>query len=165
MKKPDPIVIGIIIITVAIFAGIIVASYKTQNQPIAQYQSNDLNRPRLEISENSFDFGKISLSDIKTKEIQIKNTGSKLLIISDLITSCDCTFAQMIINGEESPRFSMRREPKWRGEISPDGSGTLKITYQPSLMPVQGKVKREIVFKTNDPDKPSVNIAFTAEVQ
>lgn len=164
MKKPDPIIIGIIAISIVIFAGIVYASLKTSSQLIAQYQNTDQDRPKLEIKETLFDFGKISLSDIKTKEVQIKNIGTRPLIISDLITSCDCTFAQLIVNNEESPRFSMRRDPRWRGEIAENSTAILKIIYEPRLMPAQGVVKRAIVFKTNDPNKPSVNINFTAEI-
>lgn len=165
MRKPDPIISGIIFVTIIIFGGIILAAIKFQGTSIAQYKITDAERPQMEILETNFDFGPTDLSEIKTREIKMRNKGSKPLIISDLITSCDCTFAQLIVDGRESPRFSMRRDTKWRGEIAPAGEAILRITYEPRIMPVQGKVKRESVFKTNDPEKSLVNIRFTADVR
>lgn len=165
MRKPDSVTLGIIIVSVVIFGGILIAATKQGGLAIIQYGSSDAERPRLEIAETSFDFGKITLADKKIREIKIKNNGAKTLVISDLITSCDCTFVQLIIDGRESPRFSMRRDSKWRGEIAPTNEAILRIVYEPKIMPVQGKVKREIVFKTNDPEKSLVNIRFIADVK
>lgn len=165
MKKGDPIIIGIVIITLIIISGIFWASLKARGPSIAQYKISDLDRPILKTSLTNFDFGQMNLKETKTKEIELKNTGQKPLIISDLITSCDCTFAQLVSAGKESPRFSMRRNTNWRGEIAAGQTALLKITYEPKIMPVQGKVRRTIVFKTNDPENSSVNINFTAEVK
>lgn len=165
MKKGDPIVIGIVIITLIIISGIFWASLRAQGPSIAQYKITDLDRPKLTLSATNFDFGQMALKETRTKEIELKNTGSKLLIISDVFTSCDCTFAQLVSEGKESPRFSMRRNINWHGEITAGKTALLKITYEPKIMPVQGKVRRTIVFKTNDPANPNVNINFTAEVR
>ena len=165
MRKLDPITSSIIFITIVVFGGIILAAIKSQGIPITQYKITDAERPQLEILETNFDFGQMKLSEIKTKEIVIKNRGRKPLVISDLITSCDCTFAQLLVDGRESPRFSMRRDSKWRDEISPAGEAKLRIIYEPRIMPVQGRVRREIVFKTNDPSSPLVNLRFDAVIK
>jgi len=165
MKKIDPVMIGIGIVTIIIIGGIFIASFKAGGQPIAQYQITDTDRPILKTFLNSFDFGQMDLKDIKTKEIELKNTGNQPLIVSDLITSCDCTFAQLVSNSQASPLFSMSRDAKWRGEIAAGEIALLKITYEPRLMPVQGRVSRTVIFKTNDPANPNVNINFTAQVR
>lgn len=165
MRKPDPVTLGIIIITVVIFGGVILAASLSQTAPIAQYKISDLERPKLEIFETGFDFGAMNLADKGQKDIQISNQGAKPLVISELITSCDCTSAELIINGQASPLFSMRRDSKWRGEIAPTGIAILRIFYEPQVMPIQGKVKRDIIFKTNDPENPLINIRFTANVK
>lgn len=165
MKKIDPIIIGIAVVTLIIIGGIFWASFNAQGPSIAQYKITDTGRPTLKTFLTNFDFGQMDLKEIKTKEIELKNTGNKALIISDMITSCDCTFAQLVGEGKESPRFSMRRDTKWRGEIAAGQTALLKITYEPKLMPVQGKVSRAITFKTNDPVNPNVNISFSAEVK
>ncbi len=165
MKFSDPITIGIILISVVIIGGIILAASLSGEVPVTQYKTSDSSRPQLEIGETNFDFGRMKLSDIKTQEIQIKNTGVKSLVIYDAITSCDCTFVQFVIAGIESKKFSMVRDLSWRGEIAPQESATIRLIYQPSLMPVKGAVKREIVFKTNDPSHPLVNLRFNAIIE
>jgi hypothetical protein len=165
MKKIEPITIGIIIFTLVIFGGVIIAAFATQNAPIPQYGNTDQSRPQLEISETSFDFGLMKVDDVKVQEIPLQNKGSKPLVISDIYTSCDCTFAQLVINGRESPKFAMNRDMKWRGEILPGESAVLRVIYEPRIMPVKGVVKREVIFKTNDPEKPLTNIRFQAVVE
>ena len=115
--KTDPIILGIIVITVVILAGVFMAVSGSDGTPIENYEVTDTERPSLEISERNFDFGKMKTAEIKTKEIEIKNSGNKSLVVSNVFTSCDCTFAQFVIDGQESKRFSMQRSPKWRGEI------------------------------------------------
>lgn len=163
--KIDPIIVGIIIVTIIIFGGIFLSDSFSQGPSVVQYKITDQDRPQLEISKTAFDFGKTKLDEIKTQEIIIKNKGVKPLTVYDAITSCDCTFAQFVINGAESPKFSMHRNLKWRGEIASGDTAILRIIYEPKIMPVKGNVKREIVFKTNDPQNPLINIRFTAEVE
>jgi hypothetical protein len=165
MKRFDPAIISIIVITVVILGGIILVSSKEKEPSIAQYKITDSDRPQLEIGETNFDFGRMKLSETKIKEAQIKNKGTKSLIISNALTSCDCTFVQFIIDGKESPKFSMGRNTNWRGEIKPNQSALLRIIYEPRIMPVKGAIRREIIFKTNDPTKPLVSLRFTAAVE
>lgn len=164
MKSFDPIIVTIIIIAIVIIGGIILVSLNSKGPPIPRYQATDSDRPKLEISETDFNFGQMNLNETKTREIQLKNGGLSSLILSDAVTSCDCTFVQFVIDGVESPKFSMARNPKWRGEIKPNQSALLRIVYEPRIMPVKGAVKREVVFKTNDPERPIVNIRFVAVV-
>lgn len=165
MKKIDPIILGIIAITLIIFGGIIAVAVLSQEKPINQYNTNDLDRPKLLINQTKFDFGKMKLTDIKTQEVEIKNIGTKSLVLSNFKTSCDCTFAQVVINGQVSPRFSMGGSASWQGEIASQSSAIIKVIYEPKVMPVKGKVNRQVVFKTNDPENPLININFTAEVE
>lgn len=161
----NPITIGVIIVFAVIIGGIILAASLSGKSPVAQYKISDSEKPQLVLGETNFYFGAMKLSDIKTQEIQIKNTGARPLVVYDAITSCDCTFIQFIINGVESPKFSMRRDLSWRGEIAPQETATIRLIYQPSLMPVKGPVRREIVFKTNDPSHLLVNLRFNATIE
>ncbi|MDP2910515.1 MAG: DUF1573 domain-containing protein [bacterium] len=165
MKHLSPITIGVIVVSAVIIGGIILAAILSGGSSVAQYKTSDPDKPQLAIGETNFDFGRIKLSDIKIQEIEIKNTGNRPLIIYDAITSCDCTFVQFIIGGIESRKFSMRRDLSWRGEIVPQEEATIRLIYQPSLMPVKGAVKREVVFKTNDPSYPLVNLRFNAIIE
>ena len=165
MKRIDPIVLGIIIITLVVIGGVIAVAATSKTQPISQYQTGDVDKPKTEMGETSFDFGDMKVSDTKTQETTLKNVGTKPLVLSDIVTSCDCTFAQVIVGGRESPRFSMRRDATWRETVQPGETATVRMIYEPRIMPVKGKVNRSVAIKTNDPAKPLINLSFTANVQ
>lgn len=163
MKKIDTPIIIIIIITLVVFAGIIFAVLKLSPET-KKYSPADLEKPRIEVSEENFDFGKMKTDEIKTKKINLKNIGKQPLDLRDFSTSCDCTYLFVIIDGQKSPKFSMANNPEWSRELAPDEGAELEITYEPKIMPVEGEVSRTILFSTNDPDKTNVEINFTANV-
>lgn len=166
MNKIDPTLVGISLIGVVIVAGILIAaSFSSAKAPV-QYSASGQDRPKLEISEKSFDFGKMKLADTKTKEITLKNIGSQPLDIRNFSTSCGCTFVQVFSGDIKSSQFSMHSDSTWSTEVASGATARLAISYQPSLMPVKGEVSsREIYFKTNDPENPSVTISFKAFVE
>ena len=165
MKKIDPIILGIIFISLVILGGIILASRYSSGNPAASYKINDVERPKIEISEKDFDLGKMKVSETKTKEIIIKSMGTKPLNVSDFTTSCDCTSVVVNIDGKDSPKFSMHTMTSWQKELAPEQTATLKIIYEPSVMPVEGEVSRVVHFKTNDPEMLDVQINFKAFVE
>jgi hypothetical protein len=59
----------------------------------------------------------------------------------------------------------MHSDSRWQKELAPGDSAILVISYQPSLMPLQGAVSRAVFFKTNDPQNPQVSIEFRAFVE
>lgn len=165
MKKISPAGIGIIIMTGVIFGAIVLTALENKPTQFTQYNLDDPSRPQIEIPLINFDFGKIKLSDKVTKEIQIKNSGSNDLELQNFYTSCGCTFVQVIYDGQTSPQFSMHNNPLWQTKISSQKTATLRIIYEPRLMPVDGRVTRAVFFKTNDPGQPEVTITFSAEVE
>lgn len=165
MKRFNPIILGVVIVIAVVVGAISSASFYSGESPVAQYKISDSAKPQLQIKQTNFEFGTMRLSDVKTQELQINNTGTKPLAIYEAITSCDCTFVQFIIKGVESQKFSMRPDSSWRGEIAPQSTATVRLIYQPSIMPVKGQVKRQIVFKTNDPTQSLVTLTFNAIVE
>lgn len=165
MRNVDPIVWYIVIITVVIIGGIaLAASYSSSKTP-TQYNVSEQSRPIMEISQKDFDLGTMKLADTKTVEIAIKNIGEKPLTISDFTTSCGCTLIQVFIGEEKSPEFSLHNKVTWQKDLEVGQSATLKVTYQPKLMPVEGKVERTAYFKTNDPTNTNVQINLTSFVE
>ncbi|TSC97464.1 MAG: Uncharacterized protein CEN88_26 [Candidatus Berkelbacteria bacterium Licking1014_2] len=165
IKKVDPIMLAILIITVVIIVGVALSFGLSSNSKEGTYSSDNPNRPMLTIEEKEFDFGKTQLTETKTKDIKIKNVGNEPLVIKDFSTSCDCTFVEVKIDQEKSPRFSMHSSFRWRGELKPNQEALLIIGYQPNIMPVHGEVKRIVYFTTNDPENPKATIEFKAFVE
>src|SRR3989344_8389926 len=74
---------------------------------IATYSISDKERPKIKAKETFFDFGEMKVSDEKSAEFAIENTGKKPLQLSNISSSCNCTFVQTIVNGKESDFFGM----------------------------------------------------------
>lgn len=49
--------------------------------------------------------------------------------------------------------------------IEPSAKAMVRLTYKPSLMPVQGPVARYVKLNTNDPAKPVIELSVHATVQ
>ncbi len=163
--RVDLFVMGIIGFSVLIVVGVLfVAFNSTPASKMTTYEGTQTERPELKIEKTNVDLGDMNISDKKIEEISFQNKGDKPLQISNVYTSCGCTSAQVVINGEESPVFSMHGNPSWMGEVAPGGKGILRVIYEPAKHPVQGKSEKTIFFRTNDPENSEVNILLTAKV-
>jgi len=123
----------------------------------------------LQIETTELDLGTLSVSEERSTEIRLTNAGRGPLQISKVNTSCNCTFAQLIIGGQESPEFNMTmhmtpQEINWVGTIPPGQSAVLRVIYRPKLMPQLGRIDRVIYFNTNDPAHRQVKVYMKAFV-
>jgi hypothetical protein len=154
----------LIILLIFLFSRSLWSGNKTLNQ---NNESNSL--ARLELSEKFGDLGEMKVNEEKYYDFKIKNIGSENLKIYQIGTSCNCTFAKLLTNGEESPEFNMPMHNsialmRWSKEIPSGGEAILRVIYRPSIMPVFGQVERSVVFKTNDPQNQKVEVGIRAFV-
>ncbi|OQA04897.1 MAG: hypothetical protein BWY68_00074 [bacterium ADurb.Bin400] len=158
------IVTGILTLLVIIILGII-SGKEASGSPIPQYEPSDQERPRIEITENRFDLGRMRVDEKREKEVILKNTGTAPLVLSNFSTSCDCTFIQMLYQGVTSEQFSMHSNSAWQGTVAPGTEATIRVIYDPSIMPVAGSIERSAYFSTNDPDQKQIMLYLTAFVE
>lgn len=149
------LVIGLIGISIYGFS-------KTNRMPA--FSGQDPNRPVAELAESTFNFGKVNNKDTQEHIFSIKNVGKSDLFISQITTSCDCTSAYIIQNGNTSPRFNMHINSDWKTGIKPDETVQVKAIYDPRVMPVEGKIERFVTMATNDPAKPKLEFKLDIEV-
>lgn len=108
---------------------------------------------KAEVMENSFDWGEIAYSGPKaTKTFKIKNSGTETLKLTNVKTSCTCTTAQVVIEGKESPLFSMHATSSWLGDVAPGKEAELKVIFDQQFHGPSGVglVERIISVETND---------------
>ena len=106
-------------------------------------------------------FGDVSQSKgIVSFLTSITNDGESDLVIDGIVTSCMCTTANIIVDGEESPTFGMHAKPSsWKQVIKPGEEARLKINYDPNAHPeLRGSVTRVITLSSNDPQYPKKDI-------
>lgn len=154
------------ITVIAVFAiGFVAFSESKSQAQVASYEANASSRPRAIIASSFADFGKMKVSDEKTAEFTIENTGDNSLALFKVTSSCGCTFGTISINGQKSPEFSMHSKSSWTGDLPPGQKASVAVTYKPSLMPVKGEVTRSVFVSTNDPEKKVLTFSVKAYVE
>jgi len=113
--------------------------------------------PKIVIEPGYYNFGDVSQAKgVTTTTFTIKNEGKSELVIDSMESSCMCTTASVINNGEEGPIFGMSmhgNNPKdWQTVIKPGESAELKIYYDPNVHgELRGLITRTIDIYSNDP--------------
>ncbi|MEX1052332.1 MAG: DUF1573 domain-containing protein [Patescibacteria group bacterium] len=165
--KTKNVIIIFILTSVILFFGLyfVYTSLNTNSVSIASYTSQDKQRPIVILEKDSYDFGEMKVSDKKSYDFVIKNTGKMPLQLTNISTSCGCTFAQIISDNKKSPEFDMHPKGNYIAEISPSKKATVRVTYKPYVMPVYGFVEREVYIQTNDPNYKEIILKVTANVK
>ena len=110
--------------------------------------------PKIDISLLDYDFGEVSqIAGVVSYSFPVRNTGGSDLVINNLLSSCSCTSAALVVNGEEGPRFGMHNNPKnWSVTIKPGETADLKVYYDPNVhKEFRGSATREVTVFSNDP--------------
>lgn len=159
-------IVFVLLITVIIITGF--AFMVTGSQPDvkeAAYSVSDTDRPKAEVKISSYDFGNIKVSDVKSKEFTLKNIGTQPLQILNINSSCGCTKGQVFYKDFKSNQYGMHAQSGFVTEIAPGDTAAVNVIYNPSLMPVYGRVEREVYLTTNDPINQKVIFSVKAFVK
>jgi len=123
---------------------------------------------KLEEDTKMYDFGTVALNGAKvTKTYVIKNSGTEALKITNVKTSCGCTNATVIIDGQESPSFGMHTpQSNWVGIVSPGKTAEVKAVFDQAFHGAQGTgdITRVISFDTNDASNTKVELMMSGKV-
>ncbi|MBU0702422.1 MAG: DUF1573 domain-containing protein [Chloroflexi bacterium] len=119
-----------------------------QQTPAPQSALSGIPVPQLDMPSISQDFGRIYEQWDVTHIFAVQNTGDADLQISNLVTSCGCTTAELLSN------------------VIPPGQRTdLTVTFDANYHETQGEVTRLVWFATNDPTQPWVEVRIAADVR
>ena len=129
------------------------------------FSSQDKEKPKVETKITVKDLGEMKVSDQKSESFLIKNIGNYPLTLFKISSSCGCTVGQIIIDGQESEEFGMHSQSDKSFQITPGKEAKVKVTYRPYIMPVSGKVDRQVFVETNDPENPRLEFKVTAFVK
>lgn len=100
---------------------------------------------KIEIKQNTYDFGEISEGEIVTHTFFLKNIGQHNFVIKNIETSCGCTTA-------DYTREPVKKEKEGKIEIAFNSSGRY------------GKQYKEISIFANIPEK-KITLKITANVK
>jgi hypothetical protein len=115
------------------------------------------------LESQQVDVGNVSLKEGKVEtSLIIENAGRSDLIVDGLSTSCGCTTASVVNNGQEGPMFGASAPPEaWSATIRPGETAELRIYYDPAVhQDVRGPMMREVYVSSNDPVDPVVKVSI-----
>jgi len=118
----------------------------TQNNPTSITQNNSGPQPRILVSEEEWDFGKVTQGEKPTHIFIVKNGGEGDLIIDSLKGSCPCIEASISTN-----------------LIKPGESAELKVSYDTT--DYVGKDEKHLHIYSNDPQVPDKYIGLYVETE
>ena len=107
--------------------------------------AKNLPLPKLEFTEEKFDFGAVKEGAILVHIFEIKNSGTQDLEIRNITTSCGCTAAMA------SSKL-----------LKPGEKGTLKVEFDTTNK--NGKLTRVITLTTNEPQNSVKTISVLADI-
>jgi hypothetical protein len=101
--------------------------------------------PRIAVDPEGFDFGRVLPGRRLSKQFAIRNFGSADLTVDKVTTTCGCTAA--LLDNKV---------------IKPGGSAALRVTFD--TRDYQGKVSRSVLVKSNDAQRPTLELKLEATV-
>ncbi len=157
MTPEKKLQILMIITIVLIVGGIVAAVILTKTEATA-------GAPKMATDSTNYNFGKVSMVDGLVKHnFIIRNDGDGDLRLSNIKTSCMCTTAVLIVDGQRSQSFGMHdASVSWSKKIKPGQSAELEITFDPNAHgpDATGPITREITMYSNDGGRPDVRTKF-----
>jgi hypothetical protein len=114
--------------------------------PQEALQAAEQGAPNLEVSSPVWDFGEVWSGEKAETTITIKNTGTAVLKIDQVKSSCGCTVAQTD-----------------KKELAPGETEDIRITYNTKKN--AENVSQKIRIMTNDPDSPTTEVEVKGHVK
>lgn len=121
--------------------------------------------PRIQLIPESYDFGQVTQAKgTVSAPLSVKNEGKSDLIINNIVSSCGCTTAVLIVDGIESPVFGMHSNyPGWSQKLLPGQTAELRVMYDPNVhRELRGVVTRTLTIHSNDPLNSSKKLTISA---
>lgn len=108
--------------------------------------------PKLVLSQDVWDFGMKWFGEPAAVEVELRNEGTAPLEIVQVRSSCGCTVARP------------KDHNSWNGmTIAPGAKEIMKLTYNTHKN--KPKVSQKITIKSNDPDRPQVQLEVKGEIR
>ena len=149
MKKEHSTILKLIIIPIIVILGGFFVWRTGLLEPAPVKLSNSV----LTVAPEMFDFGTISMAkgNVETK-FTLKNDGNESITITEVVSSCMCTTAQI-----DGKTFGMHGASLANIEISAKGSKEMLVTFDPNAHgpTAVGPITRVIDIRTNTDTKIS----------
>lgn len=158
------ILIAFIVLTIAILGG---GSYLLSASSSTPQKVTTSQNAKASVDQKTFDWGIIPYGGGNvSKTFTIKNIGTDVLQLTNIKTSCACTYAQLIIDGKTSPKFGMHSTSSWVGEIAGGKEANLTVVFDPAFHGPTGvgPMERLTSVQTNDINNSNLEFSLKGNV-
>lgn len=156
--------VGLVLIFIVLLGGL--GLWMNRSTQISSSSVTD-GHPQLNIGVNNHDWGEIDIqAGPVTHSFNIQNTGSNVLRLYDIKTSCMCTTAQLKTKAKSSKKFGMHEKVPGLFEIKPGETAQLVVEFDPAFHgpDAVGPITRAVYLKTNDPNNPEITFYLKGNV-
>ncbi|MDO8512589.1 MAG: DUF1573 domain-containing protein [bacterium] len=157
------LIIGVIAVSVAIMVGGLFINAKVSTPQNVSFN----NDAKLRVDKSVYDWGNISMQNGKVEaKFNIENTGTSDLKLYNANTSCHCTTAQLLLDGESSPLFGMNTKSPYVMVVPVGKKAELKVVFDPAFHGPNGvgAISRRVLVSTNDTNNSQLSFSLTAFV-
>lgn len=149
--------IAILILVAVSVGGIFYAYVKAESERRGREMLRSSgSAPVALLNETDFDWGEIDRSAIAKQDFIIRNSGKSDLTIEEIVTSCSCTTAELLLEGRNATLPAV---------LLPNGNGIIHVEFDPDAHDSRGSTNRAVRIETNDPDRPFLVINLHAYVR
>jgi len=152
---------AVLVLVLISLGGILVAYRQSEADRDARSALNsaDGSAPTAVLDATDFDWGEIGRTQIVEHDFTLRNTGlqgTADLVVSEIVTSCGCTTAELRLNGASAVLPA---------NIPPGDSGIVHVVFDPDAHDSRGATERAVRIETNDPRHPFLVITLHAYVR
>ena len=119
----------------------------------------------IKASESSFDFGEVSMAAGKVRhEFKVRNSASESVKITSIYSSCMCTEATLIKNGNKRGPYGMPGHgfvPKVGETMAPNEEAIISVEFDPAAHGPAGvgTISRVVAIETSDGARVDLEIS------
>jgi hypothetical protein len=103
-------------------------------------------QPRAKLDRTEHDFGRVPAGALLMAGFQVTNTGSKRLVVREQSRGCECVTVG-------------------RPEVVVPPGGSQNLTPGLDTKKISGPLRTTIVYRTNDPSRPTFTLVLRADIQ
>ncbi len=154
--------------TIYIVSGVTIASVILAYFLIFGFGNKGTFAGEIVVRPMEYDLGNVPYGGgIVQREARLENRGDEDLKITSIKTSCGCTKAQIIHDGNKSKQFGMHPNTlTWSETIPPGEEATLRILYDPAAHGPEGTgpFRRAVWIESSDTDQEKLEVRIQGSV-
>ena len=164
-QRGDPTfaIVGIIAVILLIGGAFLLSSSGTGGTPTAEGAPS-----KLVATESSYDFGTVSMAKGKvTKQFMVKNSTSNPITVQKVYTSCMCTTATLVVDGNRVGPFGMPGHgfsSNIKQTVAPGEEVSIEAVFDPAAHGPAGVGTISRIITVEEKSGGQIDLAFSATV-